>query len=142
MAADRVVLRPRLYSWLMAVPAMGFGAIGLSGLVVSADEVGGVGGRVFSGAVAALSLLVIVRLFRLRVVVGDAGIRIRRVQNNRNFSWSEVDSISIVDAGEILPWRIPVLSLKNGKYLCAWMNTGASERTLRYRLPNQSFASW
>lgn len=117
MAADGIVLRPRLYSWVMTVPAMAFGAIGLSGLVVSADEVGGMGGRIFSGAMATLSTLLIVRLIRLRIVVGDVGISLHRIQNTRKFSWSEINSTSIVDAGEVLPWRIPVLSLKNGKTL-------------------------
>ncbi|CUU54839.1 hypothetical protein Ga0074812_103329 [Parafrankia irregularis] len=117
MSVDGVVLRPRLYRWLATAPAFGFALVGVAGLMVPSEDAGGVGGRIVAGLIAATAIFAIVRILRLRVVIGETGVSFVRLQRSRRIGWDEIDSSIVVDAGEILPWKIPVVSLKSGREL-------------------------
>jgi hypothetical protein len=111
------VLRPRLYRWLAVMPCLIFGMLGASGLTVPADEAGGLIGRMFCGIIIAVSAAFIVRILRTGIFINEAGVRFRQVGRGGFYAWAEIEAIDVTDAGEIIPWRIPVVSLRGGKLL-------------------------
>ncbi len=111
------ILRPHLYRVFLTFIFSVLLLLSILPFLLPLDEVGGWGQRIASGVVALILFGLVLRVARLKIVIKDGCVSLYQLARTRRTPLSGIDSVTVLDSGEVLPWRIPVVTLKGGREL-------------------------
>ncbi|WP_261570659.1 hypothetical protein [Frankia gtarii] len=115
--AKSEILRPRLYRAFLMSSFSVLLFLSILPFLLPLDEVGGWGQRIAGGAIGLIIFYFVLRIARLKIVIKENCVILHQLARTRKISMSNVSSVDVLDSGEILPWRIPVVTMDGGREL-------------------------